>query len=319
LEIRFWGVRGSIASPISNQELRDKIRSALCEAVSRHITDESQIDSLLAEMPDSVTNTYGGNTSCVTIHEGDDFIVLDAGSGLRLFGKQLIQDPHASEKVIHILLSHFHQDHIIGFPFFAPAFREGTRIVIHTPLEKGRRHFETQQGSPFSPVHFDLLSAEVSFESSNNLDNEPVGGFLVSSTRLHHPGGSMAYRVSRGSSSVLYMTDVELAMADVESKTRYRDFAKGSNVAIIDSMYGMQEAYEKTHWGHSAPFPFIDLFRDVGLDVLVLFHHDPDSDDAAIDELLSAARRYNETRPDGKKMSIVAAREGLTLTVPSAK
>ena len=83
IKIHFWGVRGSIPAPG---------------------------DQTLA---------YGGNTACVSFQIGDEYVVLDAGSGIRLFGKHLVDKGCVTGNKIHLFISHTHWDHIQGLPFFA--------------------------------------------------------------------------------------------------------------------------------------------------------------------------------------------------------
>jgi len=319
LRIKFWGVRGSVPAPLSNEQLRRKMKNVLLAAIKKGVRTEQDLEEFLNHLSVDNYGTYGGNTACVTVHEGASFIVLDAGTGLREFGRRLVEETAEKASPIHILLSHFHWDHIIGFPFFPPAFKEGMRIVIFTPSEQGREYFEVQQSSPFFPSEFAFRVAEVTFRVSVNLNEDIVGAFRVSSLKLNHPGGSIGYRVRSETGSVVYMTDTEIANTTLDEKRRYKEFVRGCDVVIIDSMYGLLESYEKLYWGHSAPFPFIDLFRDCNIKKLVLFHHDPDLDDDAIaDSHERACRYYKHAYPDGK-MEIICAYEGMEIEIPGKK
>jgi len=220
LRIKFWGVRGSVPAPLSNEQLRRKMKNVLLAAIKKGVRTEQDLEEFLNHLSVDNYGTYGGNTACVTVHEGASFIVLDAGTGLREFGRRLVEETAEKASPIHILLSHFHWDHIIGFPFFPPAFKEGMRIVIFTPSEQGREYFEVQQSSPFFPSEFAFRVAEVTFRVSVNLNEDIVGAFRVSSLKLNHPGGSIGYRVRSETGSVVYMTDTEIANTTLDEKRR---------------------------------------------------------------------------------------------------
>ncbi|NOZ23342.1 MAG: MBL fold metallo-hydrolase [Planctomycetes bacterium] len=318
MRLRFWGVRGSIASPISNAALEAKLKALLKRAIQKNVQSEADLAKFWSSLPLHDRGTYGGNTSCITVHDGDDFLVLDAGTGLRLFGKELSTGKEEIDKPIHILLSHFHWDHIGGFPFFGPAFQEGTRIVIHSPTNDAEKYFKVQQSSPFSPAEFAFLHAAIDFEISKGLDHKKIAGFHVSSLGMSHPGGSMAYRIEGNNGGIVYMTDTELADIGIQNIHEYSTFFNGATLAVVDTMYGLLETYtSKLRWGHSSVFPFIDIVRDTTIKTLVLFHHDPDLDDKDIEEMRERAQHYYEHNTPEGTMEIIAAYDGLELDVPA--
>ncbi|MEW6356575.1 MAG: MBL fold metallo-hydrolase [Planctomycetota bacterium] len=314
MQLRFWGVRGSIASPLSNAALEAKLQALLKRAIRENIQSEEDLARFWGSLSLPERGTYGGNTSCLTVHDGDDFLVLDAGTGLRLFGKEI----SSVAKPIHILISHFHWDHISGFPFFAPAFEEQARIVIHSPTDDAEKYFTVQQSGPFSPAEFEFLHAAIEFQISKGLDRKEIAGFRVSSLGTSHPGGSMAYRIEGANGGIVYMTDTELAAVGAEHIRKYSKFFNGATLAVVDTMYGLLETYtSKLRWGHSSVFPFIDIVRDTTVKTLVLFHHDPDLDDRGIEEMCERAQRYYEHNTPGGTMKIIAAYDGLEMDVPA--
>ena len=280
MEIRFWGVRGSIASPGPE------------------------------------TASVGGNTSCVEVRCGEARIVLDAGTGLRSLGNAIAREGGASE--VTLMLSHFHWDHIQGLPFFAPAYLPQTKLAIvgaggdrDDYLLRGSRRdgslrdkLSRQMTEPHFPVQLDDLSAQMSFrEARAGQTLEIDGGVVVRVARLNHPGGVFAYRIEHAGRALVYATDTEhYACVDPALKK----LAEGADALVYDAQYTPEEYQGKVGWGHSTYVAGAEVARAAGVGQLVLFHHDPMRTDAGVAAIESAARALFA--------STVAAREGLTLS-----
>jgi phosphoribosyl 1,2-cyclic phosphodiesterase len=268
LQIRFWGVRGSCAS-------------------AGHDTAE-----------------VGGNTSCVEVYTKGTRIVLDAGTGLRALGAQLMA--HGGAQDVHLLLSHFHWDHIQGFPFFTPAYVKGNCIDVYGPERAAGRDvraaLDAQMRAPHFPVGLEAMRAELGFHPVPAGAAFRLGPVAVTTAAANHPGGCLAYRLESGGRSVVYATDTEhhdgLDSGLVE-------LARGCDVLIYDAQYTDEEYATKRGWGHSTPNEAVRLAQAAGAGQLVLFHHDPAHDDDAIARMEKAARALFPTA--------TAAREGLEI------
>ena len=283
MEIRFWGVRGSIASP--------------GEATAR----------------------TGGNTSCVEVRCGDRVIALDAGTGLRGLGDLLLREAMRTGKNVELtlLLSHLHWDHIQGLPFFAPIYVPGTRIHVAGPAAPElslRDAIAQQMRPPTFPVLFEDLPSHLETRALRHLSRLELDDVVVRAAKLNHPGGAvLAFRIDWGGRSVVYATDTEhYACVDpVLAK-----LAHGADVLIYDAQY-LPEEYRgevgmaKLGWGHSTYEAGAELAHAAGVGTLVLFHHDPTRDDAAVEAI--------ETRARALFPSTEAAREGRTLRLPIRK
>jgi len=253
MQIRFWGVRGSIASPGPE------------------------------------TASVGGNTSCVEVRCGDARIVLDAGTGLRSLGNAIAREAGASE--LTLMLSHFHWDHIQGLPFFVPAYLPETKLAIvgaGGDRFSLRDKLSRQMTEPHFPVQLDDLSAQMSFrEARAGQTLELDGGVVVRVARLNHPGGVFAYRIEHAGRSLVYATDTEhYACVD----PALEKLAEGADVLIYDAQYTPEEYQGKVGWGHSTYVAGAEVARAAGVGQLVLFHHDPMRTDAGVAAIESAAR-----------------------------
>lgn len=319
INVTFWGVRGSIPSPITNDELKAKLIEVLSKATENDIGSQEAATAFLDQLPFTSRRTYGGNTSCIELKAPEGVIILDAGSGLRCLGRKMMDEGRGEGVYIPILLTHFHWDHILGFPFFAPAFRAGNRIEIHSSDSASHRHFRLQQSFPFFPVDLDFMAADISFEFFPPNSERVILGAECRSSMLNHPGGSQAYRITTpDGASVAYCTDAELAEAPTEVLLRYAEFVQGADLVIADTQYDFQEAYIKMNWGHSSSLRVVDLLHDANVDTLCMFHYDPDCSDDKVNELLARTRQYVRLTYPGSKLHVIAAHEGLQLRIGGA-
>ncbi|HVJ18842.1 MAG TPA: MBL fold metallo-hydrolase [Polyangiaceae bacterium] len=265
-QIRFWGVRGSIAAP------------------------------------GPATAGVGGNTSCVEVRCGEQLFVLDAGTGLRGLGDELMR---RGERRAELLLSHLHWDHIQGLPFFVPLYVPGTELVLHGPDwgEAGLGGaLRRQMSAPGFPVEFADVGARVELSELRQGSRVLRGDVSITAARLNHPGGVLGYRIEYGGRTLVYATDTE--HHDHVDAT-LRDLAQGADVLIYDAQYTPEEYPTKVGWGHSTFDAGVALARAAGVKRLALFHHDPRRADDAVFAIEERARRsFADT---------LAAREGMVI------
>jgi phosphoribosyl 1,2-cyclic phosphodiesterase len=252
MQIRFWGVRGSVPSP----------------------------------GPD--TALVGGNTSCVELVCGDDRIVLDAGTGLRGLGQALLAETKTRGKSVDatMLLSHYHWDHIQGLPFFVPVYLRESALTIVGAGSSGviREALERQMSAPVFPVKLDDAGARIATREVKVGDVFEVGraGVTVRAGRGNHPGGVVAWRIEHAGASVVYATDTEhYACVD----PALHKLAEGADVLIYDAQYTPEEYAAKVGWGHSTYVAGAELAAAAGVGRYVLFHHDPARSDAGVADL----------------------------------
>jgi len=277
MQIRFWGVRGSTPTP--------EPRNA----------------------------RYGGNTSCLEVRLANGaLIILDCGSGMRGLGKSLQNEFGPKPIEASLFLTHFHWDHIQGIPFFQPLYHSGNRFMFHSVLRTGsdlKDAIEGQMANPYFPVNMNVMGAERHF---SNLDGSPVAlhGATLRSAALNHPQGSVAYRIDADGGSFVLATDNEPG-SPVHDQA-LRDLAMDADVLIYDAQYNPEQlAGEKKGWGHSSWLEGVRIAKECNVKNLILFHHDPDSDDAQVDaHVMSAQQEFPNTW---------GANEGLIISLPSGE
>src|SRR6516165_3016943 len=211
LRIRFWGTRGSLPAPLRERAVRGKIRDALLAARGQALETEQAIDAFIdSKLPFSVRGTFGGNTSCVEIITGgDEYVICDFGTGVREFGNRVMDEHNPTAKrCFNVFLSHLHWDHIMGFPFFRPAYIPGNLIRIHSCHAALSEAMHKQQSEPCFPVDFRALPATIEFVALDPGRTYEIAGLSVASIKQFHAGDSYGYRFSRGDKTVVYSTDL---------------------------------------------------------------------------------------------------------------
>lgn len=258
--------------------------------------------------PGRDTARYGGNTACVEVLAGDERIVFDMGSGLRQLGTEL---PSGSK--VTFFLSHYHWDHILGLPFFAPAFDPTCELVIHGATRMGRGVRELLAGqmvNPYFPVGLGELRAGLQFRSVASGTRVQVGEALVSVRELNHPGGALGFRVDYQGASVVYATDFEHGTAADEALV---ELARDCDFLIYDAMFTGQEYPRHVGWGHSTWEAGAQLAQRAGARRLLLFHYNPAHDDRQVDAIVRQARAVfpaTQGAREGRLYQITASATG---------
>ena len=315
MRVRFWGTRGSLPVALTAADVRVKLLATLRAARDRPLATEGDLARALAALPFSVAGTYGGHSSCVQLETGgSDYVVCDMGSGLRPFGQAAIAQRKGAAQTFHIFLSHLHWDHIMGLPFFVPAFVSGNRVVIygsHDGLEAALRR---QQERPSFPVDFSIFGAKMEFVRLDPGRVYDVGGVQVTSMLQRHGGDSYGYRFESQGKVVVYSTDSEHPLAQAEHTERFVDFFRAADLVVFDAMYSLADAISvKADWGHSSNVVGVELCQMAGVRHLCLFHHEPVFDDAAIDAVLAETRRLEEITRGATRLEVSAAFDGMEI------
>ena len=261
--------------------------------------------------PGRETVRYGGNTACFEVRHGGMRLIFDAGSGIRPLGTDLVEKgPNA----IHIFLTHFHWDHIQGFPFFAPLYDPEDTIHVVGPKQRDidvQNLFAGQMGPIYFPVPFSVVAAAMEFEHLNTGAYE-VGDAVVSVMRVKHPSFVLGYRIEVGGRTVCFIPDNEMEGTGYEVgeawEQRIRDFVGGADLLIHDSMYTEEEYRVRAGWGHSTFQQSVRLAEEGGVKRLLLFHHDPTRSDDELDVIVSRLR--DESLARGSSLELEAAAEG---------
>ena len=267
--------------------------------------------------PGRGTVRYGGNTTCVEARIGDDIVILDAGTGLRLLGQSLLAEFPQQPLNLTLLISHTHWDHIQGLPFFGPLYDARCRLRILGGEGAREGLFAALTGqmeSTYFPVPFSKLPSNIEIEELREF-NFAVGNTLVRAHRANHPGFCVGYRLFSPDGLVCFFPDAEPRHGGDDRDMI--DFIRDADVLILDSQYTRTEYRRHTGWGHGCVEDSVMLALRANVKRLVLFHHDPNHDDRTIDKLVHHARAL--VKHHRGKMRVEAAREGMTLQLGGEK
>ena len=289
--VTFWGTRGSISTP------------------------------------GRITEKYGGNTPCVTISCQDTTVILDAGTGIRNLGLELLReaDGEGAPLTLHLLLSHTHWDHIQGLPFFQPAYRENTRLTIYGSSKKEKFLASVLKGQmdyEYFPVSMSALTADIHIQEIGTewIRLGPIEIDLEE--QVYHPAGSVRYGFSINGKRIVFATDVELDLIlgkgkkSGEEKRRadeYLDFIHGVDLLIADGQFTEEEYVARIGWGHSSIPVILEAASKAEVKQLAIFHHDPQHSDKFLDEIWMKYRTRYHVHDRG--MDLFWAREGLTVAI----
>ncbi len=258
IEIKFWGVRGSIATP-------------------------------------SVHNIrYGGNTSCVQVipKNSEKVLVFDCGSGVVNLGNELIKKSQFVRG--DIFVTHTHWDHVQGIPFFKPFYKAGNQLNLHmySQDEKSCREIVKMVMAPvFFPVDINAFQADIDYITQES-DSKTIDDIQISALKTEHPGNTVMYKCVIGNKKIVYCPDNELPLAGEKRILAMQDFVMDADVLIHDSQENRASYQNKVGWGHSPWEVVVEFAERCRVKHLFLTHHDPESSDELLDERSKELDRY---------------------------
>ena len=230
---------------------------------------------------------FGGNTSCLEVRYDKTHILIDAGTGVRPAGASFLEEGILK---IDLFLSHFHLDHIIGFPYFELLYEPNAEITLWTPKSRGRSSQEILQDL-FSPEFFPITLKEIKARIHHKTieENKPVklGPLTLDFHRTHHPGVTLCFKIQTPHETIGYVTDNEA----LPGHTKLIDFLKGCDVLVHEAQYFPEEYLKKAKWGHSSALNAAAFVEKIGSPKWLVVHHDPKHIDLDLERLFKLTQK----------------------------
>lgn len=271
MQLKFWGVRGSVPTPCTENM------------------------------------GYGGNTACLEIRlPSGEILIIDGGTGAHPLGESLMKGAAGQGLSLHLLLTHFHWDHIQGIPLFPPLYSVENTVTFYSakPPHMTRKILEGQMSVPYFPIDFRFLAARRNFVETNDRSFQ-FGGARIATFPLNHPQGCHGYRIEEGGSTLVFASDLEHGVPEYDRILL--EASQDADVLVFDAQFTPEEYERHRGWGHSTWLEATRVARMAGAKRLVLFHHDPShNDDALRDILHDAQQEFPETTlaTEGKILQI---------------
>lgn len=254
--MKFWGVRGSLPS------------------------DQSQ--------------TFGVHTTCVEVKSGQDRLIIDGGSGLRNLGESLLRSPTKGQGEFHILMTHFHWDHILGIPFFVPHFFPNTVIHYYAVQPELAEVVKLKFQRPMFPVPFESLPAKIHFHTLKPRTAVEINGFSVTPYLLDHPDPCWGFKISRNGKVYSHCVDTEGVRKTKEELGEDLAIYQNADVLYYDAQYTLPELQEKASWGHSASQIGLQICMRENTKHLLFGHHDPGATEDHLRDLINQTQRHHD-------------------------
>ena len=219
-------------------------------------------------------------------------------------------------KIYNFFLSHMHWDHIMGFPFFVPAFDPEATIRVYGGHDEMEQALRRQQEKISFPVPFDWLNAKFEFTTLETGKTHEVAGLKVELLRQQHDNDSYGFRFESQGKVVVYSTDSEHKADSAVGDEQYVTFFRDAEMVIFDTMYSLAETVSiKEDWGHSSNVVAVDLCHRAGVKTLAMFHHEPVHSDDVIRKLHQETIRYEELMRQGERLEVLCAYDGFEIAL----
>lgn len=270
--------------------------------------------------PGVETIKYGGNTTCLeVISDSGKVVIIDAGSGLNRLGSDLLSE--GSVRDIRFFFTHAHWDHLLGFPFFKPAYRKDYRLTFCSgPHAQSviKEFLSHQMQAPYFPVNLESLNSEMIFECDNPCAEERFcncGDLKVKAFPVNHPNGGFGYRIMEKGRMLAFAPDNEISFSHPGDPGResFVELFKGADLLIHDSQYSDEDYKITRGWGHATFRDAVDLAIEAGVRRLGLFHHDPERSDDQLE--IQVEHCHQRIAAAGSDLECFAVADGMELTL----
>lgn len=325
MKVTLWGIRGSLPSPMTPAAVTARVRHVLeAFGAARKSNPQLTPQDYLERLPVDQLGGFGGHTACIQVATPQTSLIIDGGSGIRRLGEQLMLGACGMGRgEVHILMTHFHWDHLIGLPFFVPMFIPGNTIHFYGVQDDLEENIRAMFTKPRFPVPFEALGSRIVFHKLSPRMAVDFGDMRVTPYQLDHPDPCWGYRFEHENKVFSYCVDSECTRMSAKDLGPDLPLYQGVDVMIFDAQYTFIEATEKINWGHSSGPIGVDLAVREKVKRLYFIHHDPAASDQKILKAEQQTRDYyNSLRKQAEvykepfhEVDWCFAREGMVIDV----
>jgi phosphoribosyl 1,2-cyclic phosphodiesterase len=269
MRIKFWGVRGSIPHSLDTAGWTSHFEKLMRDFFSQGYKSASDISAYVSSKQLPEIGGFGVSTTCVQVSDGAQSVIIDGGSGIKSIGDS------AESGEYHILISHFHLDHILGLPFFLPHYKKGCRINYYSAHPDAENVIRSLFQKPMFPVSFGSLQAEIKFHSLKVYEKNPVNGFNVTPYETDHPDLCFGFKIEKNGKVYSHSVDNEITRTTKAELGKDAGLYEGVNLLYIDSQYDEDSFSNKEGWGHGTSYRGFEICSHFGIQQVVFTHHDP--------------------------------------------
>jgi len=295
IKVKLWGIRGSLPAPLPPSYLEKKVESLLRRYEQQRAQSNLSIDDFLRSLSAAEKGGFGGHTSCIEVASVKTRLIIDGGSGLRRLGDRMMLEPAGLGRAqIHILMTHFHWDHLIGLPFFTPVFVPGNEIHFYAVQKDLEENIRRIFSKPNFPVSYEQLPAKMFFHHLEPRKARQFEDIIVTPYQLDHPDPCWGYKFEHNGKVFSHCVDSECTRVTAEQLGADLPLYQNVDLMTFDAQYTFLEAAERVNWGHASGPVGIDLALRERVKKVLFIHHDPAASDEKITQAELQTREYFE-------------------------
>ena len=301
MKIKFWGVRGSLPATYSLEQNKEHIKNVLSLFLKSGVKTESEIQNFIDATPVTRLCGFGQNTSCVQVRDGQSHIIIDGGTGIKVYGEHLFKH-HPERNQHHILMTHFHMDHIMGLPFFPQNYVEGQEIHYYAVQNDCEKMIRSLFARPLFPLNYENLSAKIQFHQIKPYEKIIINGFDVIPYRTDHPDACYGYRIEKNGKVYSHAVDNEIERTSEAELEKDAGLFKNADLLYIDTQYAEVDMMQKKGWGHGTFDRAFEICSIFNIKQVLFAHHDPAFGASDTQKMVDECGKYFEENAKSKNI-----------------
>lgn len=288
MKVKLWGVRGSLPGLSNPHEVKENVTLLLKSFIQSGYTSVEDVEPFLNSLHPTDVNGYGAATTCVEVADGEHELIIDGGSGIRY-----ISDRHAKQgfkkKHFHILITHFHFDHILGLPFFVPHFLKGHKITYYSVHKECADIVQQMFKRPLFPVGYEDLQADIEFVTLKPYETVTIDTFAVTAYKLDHPDPCYGFRIEKNGCSYAHAVDTEALRVTRSELQKDCGLYEKADLLYIDTQYLEEQMSARQGWGHGTFERAFMIGQEFNIKKVLMAHYDPSASFKDISEFKKKA------------------------------